>query len=198
MTEGTLDHPEPWTEAEYFALDETTNRIELIDGGLWVSPGPNIPHQGISSRLFLGMNAAVEAAGMCMFATLNVRLAPGRVLIPDFVVGTYAEEGRFVEPSEVTLVVEITSPSNAATDRVLKMHLYAAAKIEWYLLVEPNLTNYKSIMVRLFRLHGDHYLEHAVAKDGETLFSDEPFPIAIPTAFLRPRSKTGRSQSGGR
>lgn len=55
MSVAVLEHAGPWTEREYLALGETLNRIELIDGGLWVSP-------------------AYEA--------INVRLATDRIVIP--------------------------------------------------------------------------------------------------------------------
>ena len=184
MSVATLDHPEPWTEAEYLALGETSNRIELIDGGLWVSPAPNRPHQEISFILLAALRPAARAAGLRAQFAVNVRLAAGRIVIPDLVVAKVGRLGGVAEVSDVVLVSEITSPSNAAIDRVQKMQFYAAARIGWYLLVEPDMTDYESIEVRLFRLQDEHYVEHAVARDGEVLASDTPFAINLDTAAL--------------
>lgn len=178
------EHNGPWTEADYLALDESINRIELIDGGLWVSPGPSWPHQQLSGVLFATLRQAARAAGYRIGEAPNVRLTTDRIVIPDLVIADTGRTGLIVDASDVVLVSEITSPSNAATDRVQKMHFYATAKIEWYLLVEPDMRHHESVRLTLFRLQGEHYAIHAVAEHGETLISDIPFDIEISTVEL--------------
>ena len=123
MTAAPLEHVGPWNEEDYFELGQTTDRIELLDGSLIVSPVPSGPHQQVARRL---TNALKQAA-----------------------------------------------------DRVVTMQLYALAGIRWYLLaqVEP-------VELRLFRLDGRYYVEHALAAKGEALRLTEPFPAALDTTLL--------------
>jgi len=179
-----LDHPDPWTEAEYLALDETGNRIELIDGGLWVSPQPVSGHQDLSSLLDALLRPVARAAKLRSSQAINVRLGVDRIVVPDITVADRARTVTTAEAREVVLVAEITSPSNAAVDRIFKRKLYAEARIEWYLLVEPNHPTYDAVALQLLRLRGKHYVEHAAAEHGETLTSELPFPIEISTEAL--------------
>jgi Uma2 family endonuclease len=180
-----LDRGGPWTEEEFLALEETSTRIELIDGSLLVSPAPHRRHQDISARLWLSVFASAEAAGLQARQAVNVRLGPRTIVIPDLVVESAREGGIVEDASTVLLACEITSPSNAATDRFGKMHFYADARIPWYLLVEPDFDGYKSVTIRLFRLAEKKYVPHKIAEPGETLTSDKPFPFSISTDDLR-------------
>ncbi len=184
MTSAAFAHVLPWTEEEYLALGETPDRVELFDGGLLVSPAPTFGHQSISSRLFIALLPAAEAAGLAVYEAVNVRLRRGRIPIPDLVISEPVEPDTSVaDASIVRLVCEIVSPGNPANDRVLKMHYYAEAGIDWYLLVEqePELT------LRLYGLDDEKYVERGVGRAGEPLCLTEPVRVDLDPAVLLPR-----------
>ncbi|MET0424846.1 MAG: Uma2 family endonuclease [Actinoplanes sp.] len=179
MTSAIFTNGQPWTESEFLELGETPERIELFDGSLHVTPAPTRRHQYISGELFVILRTSARQVGLHVFTTVNVRLKPNRVPIPDLVITTDGTDGLITDATTIKLVCEITSPSNAATDRVLKMHYYAAAGIPWYLLVEHDTGT-----LRLHRLEGDKYLEHSVTEVGETLQLTEPVVATIKPAEL--------------
>jgi Uma2 family endonuclease len=120
VTMALEHHIGPWTEEDYFQLGETTDRIELLDGSLIVSPAPSRRHQRLSWRLAYAMMSAAEAAGLAVYEAVNVRLQSGRIANPDMVVADTDDEGNTVEAAEVRLICEVVSPGNAAADRMLK------------------------------------------------------------------------------
>ncbi|MCW6005478.1 Uma2 family endonuclease [Micromonospora sp. CPCC 205371] len=172
----------PWAEEEYLALNETDDRVELVDGSLYVSPSPDVRHQFIASRLAGLLHQTAQTKALYVFGASGLRLRPGRIVIPDIVITSSFDFAVVVAPVEATrLVCEITSPSNEAHDNVLKMHYYAKAGIPWYLLVE-----HKTATLRLFRLVGTTYFPHAVAEPGQALRISEPVTVQIRPEDLLP------------
>lgn len=184
MTTAIFGRGQPWTEADYLALGETPERVELFDGSLFVSPAPTPRHQVVSRRLANALDAGADAAGLHVLEAVNVRLRPGRMPIPDVVVTSAIDFDEIaVDAGAVKLVCEIISPSNAAADRVLKMHYYAAAGIGWYLLVEQ-----ETGALHLYRLAAGHYVEHSVTGPGQVLRISDPVEAIIEPAALLPRT----------
>ncbi|NYF55129.1 Uma2 family endonuclease [Micromonospora purpureochromogenes] len=182
MTAAVFDHEGPWTDEEYLALGETQQRVELFDGSLHVTPAPTPRHQNISGELRAVLRQPAREARLRVLGAVNVRLRPGRIPIPDLVItGEIDFDQVNIEAHDVRLVCEIISPSNAATDKVLKMHYYATAGIEWYLLVEQ-----ENATLHLYRRQGRHYVEQSVAKVGETLELTDPVRATIRPEELLP------------
>jgi Uma2 family endonuclease len=182
MTSAIFTDGRPMSEAEFLALGETPERIELFDGSLHVTPAPTPRHQRISLELAVILRSAAQRAGLHALEAVNVRLRPDRIPIPDLVItGDIDFDELVVDASAVRLVCEIISPSNAATDRVLKMHYYAAAGIEWYLLIEQETGT-----LHLHRRHHSHYKEQSVTKPGQVLELTEPVRATIRPEDLVP------------
>ncbi len=168
-------HEGPWTEEAFFALPEDP-RVELLDGALLVSPYASMGHQRLSSRLWFALERA-RPAGVEVFVTINVRLAPGRILIPDVVVvADPPQDAVATEASSVLLALEIASPGNAATDRAIKPGLYAEAGIPVYVRIEL-----AGPTAHVYRLRKGGY---QLVESGTVLRLAEPFPVEIDLAAL--------------
>lgn len=172
----------PWAEEEYLALGEDNERLELLDGDLRVTASPSPWHQHVTTELLIALRAGAKARGLRVHPAINLRLRPNRIVIPDLTITTAIDfHERVVPGSAAALVCEVTSPSNAATDRVLKLHYYADAGIPWYLLVEHRTT-----ALRLLRLERGTYVEAVSAEPGEVLRMTEPVTAEIPPESLLP------------
>ena len=171
-----------WTEEEFLAIGETPERIELFDGSLHVTPNPLPVHQRISTKLAIALTGPAEENGLFVHEAINLRTGPNRIPIPDLAITTEVDLWELVvDASAALLVCEIVSPSNPTTDKVLKMRYYADAHIPWYLLIEPRIAT-----LRLYRLDGERYLEHATATPGKPLELTEPVTVTVDPAVLIP------------
>ena len=183
MTTAIFSDGRELTESEFLAL-KTPDRVELFDGSLHVTPGPSFRHQSISRRLANALDNGAEAAGLQVAEAVTVRTRPNRIPIPDIVVasGEIDLDESVTDAADVRLVCEILSPSNATTDKVLKMEYYATGKIPWYLIVDP-----KNRTFHLYKLKGDSYTERSVTTDNEVLRLTDPVVATIdPTELLPP------------
>ena len=134
----------PLTYDDLQRMRETRDeRLELIDGELFVTPSPSPMHQDISGNLYtLFRNVVFESGrGRAYYAPLDVRLDENTVVQPDLII-ILSDRSPVLTTARVegvpSLAVEIISPSTSAYDRVTKRDVYARFSVPEYWLVDPD------------------------------------------------------------
>ncbi|MCP2166345.1 Uma2 family endonuclease [Goodfellowiella coeruleoviolacea] len=169
-------HEGAWTIQDVLALPEDrTQRVELVDGALVVSPRGALLHQVLAFELGATLKAACPA-GLRATAEIDVEMPAGNWLIPDFTVIRDVGFPAGLFPAEhVVLAGEVVSPSSRRRDRTLKRQLYAEARIPFYLVVD---LGEEPVSAVLLELDGDGYREVVRSEAGKLLL-DRPFPVTL-------------------
>jgi Uma2 family endonuclease len=131
-----------WTAAEVRALPEEPGKhYEVIDGELFVSPGPSTAHQRVAFELQRLLDAHLRhpRTAYVLAGPGEVEADPFTLVQPDvFVVGP--ENGRCPEDvtsaTDIHLIAEVLSPTSGRRDRVKKRQLYQRMGVEYW-IVDP-------------------------------------------------------------
>jgi Uma2 family endonuclease len=170
-----------FTIEDILDLPDHAPRVELVHGRMFPLTPPQFRHQRVAYRICRWLedhapaNRYVVAPGLGVAISVTHSREPDVVLLDDWA----TPEHHFFSPDEITLAVEVASPSTQRTDRLEKPAEYAAAGIQHYWRVEldPVVHIYAYRLVR----RGVH---HLVADSAEVLELDEPFPIKLPISEI--------------
>lgn len=170
---GTTSRIEPLlTVADLDAFPEDDgNRYELIDGELFVSRAPGIPHQRVLLNLEIGLSDYLKANPIGILVPgAGAIFSEHDAVIPDLALVQNERWDQVVTGEKFTgaldLVVEILSPGtqNRQRDLSAKRQLYAKYGVKEYWIVD---SENQSVMVLSLRdetleqiatLKGDHEL----------------------------------------
>lgn len=167
------EHDGPWTEQDFLHLPDGTGRIELIDGSLLISPVSSERDTTVAARVRQTLEQAVPET-LAVTGPLRLRVAPGRIVWPDLVVGRPVDPAiDVVDAAEVLLVVDVTS-RGALVDQIVMPQLYADGGIPYYLRIDRNLP-----VALAHMLVAGRHREFAAAGRGETLTLEDPFRLAL-------------------
>lgn len=129
-----------WSVEDVWALpDDPQRRYESVDGELLVSPSPRRSHQLAVARLVVVLDAYVEQhqLGVVLPAPSDVVLDAYTLVQPDVYVMPLVD-GRRVgdnDPQPTPLLaIEVSSPSTARFDRLVKRPRYQRAGIEYWVV----------------------------------------------------------------
>lgn len=120
------------------------NRYEVIEGELYVSTAPGIPHQTVLGNLYiaLGNYLKIHRLGR-VFLGIGIVFDDFNGVIPDLLFVSTERLNRIRSGDRLKaapeIVIEILSPgsSNMDRDRVVKRRLYSIRGVSEYWIVDP-------------------------------------------------------------
>jgi Uma2 family endonuclease len=130
-----------WTAEMVRALPDDGKRYEVVDGELFVTPAPRLPHQAVLLELALQLVPYVRAQGlgMVLMSPADVEYGPKTLVQPDLFVAPLVE-GRnprsWKELGTLVLIVEVLSPTTARADRSVKRRLYQRQSVGEYWIID--------------------------------------------------------------
>ena len=167
---------------------------ELIDGELYTTPRPAIPHMNVSTVLGGSLNVRFQQGsggpgGWWILVEPEMHVE-GHSAIPD--VAGWRVEHLAVLPRAATIDVapdwlcEVQSPSTARFDRVKKLPMYAEIRVQHVWLIDPIART-----LEVLRLESDRWML-AGNYGGDDVVRVEPFEaveIKLATLWLDPPAK---------
>jgi Uma2 family endonuclease len=167
------------------AMPEDGNRYEVIEGELFVSRAPGLPHQIVSGNIFaqFWLYLLDHPVGK-IIATPGLILSQYSGVIPDLVFYTHARGEEIIANERLVaapdIVIEILSPGreNISRDRIAKRQLYAKHGVNEYWIVDS-----ENRSVEIYR-RADQTLEF-----GAILRNEDSVTSPLLTGFSCPVAK---------
>jgi len=182
------------------AMPEDGFRWELVDGQLLVTPAPRLRHQRAIRRLCRLLTAACPGQLEVILSPYDWKISLTTVFEPDLMVVRKTQLD-LDEPFTGTplLVVEVRSPSTAATDQTLKRQQYEQHGAAAYWLVDPGGPGSPGLdpvgpagdnadgggaaprvpSLTALRLENGAYVEAASVAGTDAYEADFPFPVTV-------------------
>ena len=168
------------TFEEWQKLPETKQKYEIVDGVMYMAPGPDAEHQWVQQELFVLCRefARMRRLGVFFHAPLDlvIQRNPLRVRQPDIMFLNSERTGirsradlRGITPLEVSpdIVVEVLSPSNSRREIKSRLVDYRSIGVYECWLVSPEAET-----VEVIDLRGDSPRSVAVFGTEDTMRSD--------------------------
>jgi Uma2 family endonuclease len=160
---------------------------EIVDGVLYLSPRPAIPHQGATGTLFYLLEGPLEfgiggPGGWRFFVEPELHFGED-ILVPDIAGWRTSRMPEQPDTPAITLapdwLCETLSPSTAKLDRTKKLGVYARERVPHVWFVNP-----KPRTLEVLRLHGASLVTRATYHARERICI-EPFDaVEINLAYL--------------
>ncbi|MEO7964146.1 MAG: Uma2 family endonuclease [Gemmatimonadaceae bacterium] len=133
-------HSQRYSAADVLAMPEQPGKtIEVIDGELFVMPAPSLVHQEVVGSFYEAMRAYARSQpiGIVCLSPADIIPTPDTLVQPDVFVAPLID-GRppngWSEITRLVLAIEVLSPSSQRRDRVVKRHLYARMRCEYWIV----------------------------------------------------------------